>query len=106
MTNRPFGIRTALGLIFLAELEKDFATEGRKTIGKLREDRPYDYLKLIVSLLPEEVLDDKKTHESLTDDQALELLIDIRKALAAAPGDDPGADSERRADPEPEPKPS
>src|SRR4051794_24200726 len=44
---------TALGKAFVSVLKADFARHGASRIRKLRKKQPYDYLKLVASLLPQ-----------------------------------------------------
>jgi hypothetical protein len=43
----------ALGKGFVGALKADFARHGASRIRKLRKQQPYDYLKLVASLLPQ-----------------------------------------------------
>jgi len=93
---RPLSIRQALGKTFLAELEADLAQHGRDLIAKLREERPYDYTKIIVGLLPDE-LAFERTLEELPDDEMARLLDVLRSLVHASP-----ATSSREGDDAPE----
>ena len=44
---------SALGKAFVSALKADFARHGASRIRKLRKKQPYDYLKLVASLLPQ-----------------------------------------------------
>ena len=44
---------SALGKGFVSVLKADFARHGASRIRKLRKQQPYDYLKLVASLLPQ-----------------------------------------------------
>ena len=44
---------SALGKGFVGALKADFARHGVSRIRKLRKQQPYDYLKLVASLLPQ-----------------------------------------------------
>jgi hypothetical protein len=78
----PTRIRHALGRAFLETLEKDFWEHGPQLIVKLRSKRPQDYLKLIVALLPEELLIEK-TIEDMTDEE-LEIAVDALRPIVTA----------------------
>ena len=43
---------SALGKSFAGALKADFARHGASRIRKLRKQQPYDYFKLVASLLP------------------------------------------------------
>jgi hypothetical protein len=86
----PTTIRYSLGRAFLETLQQDFWEHGPQLIEKLRTKRPQDYLKLIVALLPEELLIEK-TIEDMTDEE-LAIAVDalrpiVTAKLAAARGD-------------------
>ncbi len=81
---RPFGIRQALGKTFLAAIEADFAERGSGVIAKVRDERPHDYLKIIISLLPDEMIAEA-AFEEMTDEQLTKFLADVRSFLAANP---------------------
>jgi hypothetical protein len=44
---------SAVGKAFISALKADFARHGASRIRKLRKQQPYDYLKLVASLLPQ-----------------------------------------------------
>jgi hypothetical protein len=44
---------SAVGKAFVSALKADFARHGASRIRKLRKQQPYDYLKLVASLLPQ-----------------------------------------------------
>jgi hypothetical protein len=44
---------SAMGKAFVSALKADFARHGAGRIRKLRKQQPYDYLKLVASLLPQ-----------------------------------------------------
>jgi len=71
-----------LAVHFLETLEKDFWEHGPQLIMKLRTKRPQDYLKLIVTLLPEELLIEK-TIEDMTDEE-LATALDALKPIVVA----------------------
>ena len=45
---------SAIGKAFAGALRADFARHGASRIRRLRKQQPYDYLKLVASLLPQE----------------------------------------------------
>ena len=47
------GSDSAFGKAFVSVLKADFARHGESRIRKLRKQQPYDYLKLVASLLPQ-----------------------------------------------------
>ncbi len=82
---RPLGLRAALGTIFLATLESDFAEKGQEAIERLRKDRPHEYIKLVLSLLPDGALADKIPHK-MTDDEILEFALELKALGHSRPG--------------------
>ena len=78
---RPFGFRASLGKKFLAVIEADFAEHGQKLIERIRRSRPQDYLRLVVGLLPEEVIAEKGV-EDMTDDEIATALEQLRFLMA------------------------
>ena len=79
---RPTAIRHSLGRAFLDALEDDFWQHGPQLIVKMRDKRPEQYLKLIVSLLPEEILIEKAI-ESMTDEEMAATLDVLRPIVTA-----------------------
>src|SRR5258705_1056077 len=82
MTQSPFrtqqlGIGPEMGKSFMAMLEADLAENGKDIIEYLRKERPYDYVRIVVSLLPNEV--PTWRIEDMTDD---ELAIVLRALIA------------------------
>jgi hypothetical protein len=47
------GCDNAFGKAFVSALAADFARHGASRIRKLRKRQPYDYLRLVASLLPQ-----------------------------------------------------
>lgn len=52
---RPKGSRNKLGEDFLSKLQADFQQHGAEVIQKVREDKPDVYLKVVASILPQQV---------------------------------------------------
>src|SRR3984893_12266500 len=78
---RPKGSRAQLGEAFVADLYADWQKHGPVTITKVRETRPADYLKVIVSILPKDVNVNVSAVESMNDDE----LAATIKRLSADP---------------------
>jgi len=69
---RPKGSRNKLGEQFLSNLQADWEENGEDVIIKAREEKPMEYVKMVASLLPKELLvrtapTDEMTDEELTD---------------------------------------
>ena len=81
---RRLGIRHSLARSFLAALEADVKAKAAEVIGIVRDECPLDYLKIIIGLLPSEIVNDA-TGE-MTNDERDELVGRIRDAIAARSG--------------------
>jgi hypothetical protein len=55
MGGRPKGSRNKLGEEFLSKLHADFEQHGAKVIATVREKQPAVYLKVIASILPQQL---------------------------------------------------
>jgi hypothetical protein len=104
---KPFGLRAALGTIFITSLSRDFAANSEKVFKDLRENRPHEYLKIIMSLLPKEALAEK-TLEDMTDDEAIDFALEFRsiaRSLAVGPRNGNGDGEDRKTSGEKETSP-
>jgi hypothetical protein len=90
---KPFGLRAALGMIFLSSLSRDFAANSDTVFSDLRKDRPHEYLKLIMSFLPKEALAEK-TLGDMTDDEIIDFALEFRSIVRALPGGPARGDSD------------
>jgi hypothetical protein len=79
---RPTAIRHSLGRAFLHAIEQDFWQHGPQLLVKMRDKHPAHYLKLIVSLLPEELLIEKAI-ETMTDEELAAVLDALRPIVTA-----------------------
>ncbi len=63
---RPVGSKNRLSEYFLTELAYHFEEHGREAIERVFDDRPGEYLRIISSLIPKELLlevtQEEKTH--------------------------------------------
>ena len=66
---RPKGARSKLGEAFVQDMLADWEEHGAKTIAKVREERPQDYVKVVASILPKDVNVNVRPLEEMTDDQ-------------------------------------
>tara|TARA_R110002020_G_scaffold71096_6_gene184048 strand:- start:176 stop:574 length:399 start_codon:yes stop_codon:yes gene_type:complete len=89
---RPKGSRNKLGEAFVADMLADWEKHGAKTIQKVREERPADYVKVVASILPKDVNVNVRPLEELTDDQlrqqAKQLIAELGPVAAFATGGD------------------
>jgi hypothetical protein len=77
---RPQGSRNKLQAKFIEELAKDFETEGEAVIRFVRTDKPVDYLKIIASVLPKELLMPDSPLSDVSDEDLAEA-ISIYRAM-------------------------
>lgn len=92
---RPLGARNKLGEAFLEAMHADFAAHGVAAITKVRETKPDQYLKVIASILPQDLNVKISPMDELTDDQLIErirALDAVVRPFLDAQGED-GADS-------------
>ena len=54
----PLGIRHSLARSFLAALEADFKENATSVIQEVRNERPFDYLKIVIGPLHSEIVND------------------------------------------------
>jgi hypothetical protein len=80
---RPRGSRNRLTGDFMRALAEDFAEHGQGVIKVLRMERPAEYVRVIASLMPRELVLESTLSE-FTDDQVDELIVKIRDHLLAA----------------------
>jgi hypothetical protein len=55
MGGRPKGSRNKLGEAFLADLYEDFKAHGPQVIADVRANKPEVYLRVVASILPQQV---------------------------------------------------
>jgi hypothetical protein len=91
---RPAGSRNKLQGDFLKALAEDFALHGAGVIKIARIEKPVEYLKVIASVLPKELIVDQGILADLSDDelaQHIALLQRMRvvpKQVDATPADE------------------
>jgi hypothetical protein len=92
---RRVGSRNKLQHKFVEALAADFEKEGEKVIKIARIEKPIEYLKLVASLLPKELLITDNVLEEMSDEQLLETIREVRRlkaeklaATVPAPADD------------------
>ena len=62
---RPLGSKNRLSEYFLHELTDHFEMHGREAIEKVFEDRPSEYLRIIASLIPKELILEQTQEETI-----------------------------------------
>jgi hypothetical protein len=100
---RPKGSRNKFSEQFIGDFYADWLVGGADAIRRTREDRPSDYLKVAVSILPKQV---RVEHDlqNLTDEQIRERITAIDRAIAEQLGTVAGT-AEPRSGTEPTTKP-
>ena len=85
---RPKGSRNKLGEQFLEALTRDFVEHGRQAIVACREEKPTEYVKVVASLLPKELLVRKDPVDEMSDEEIADVL-DILRGIVAGDGERP-----------------
>jgi hypothetical protein len=92
---RPVGNRNKLNEKFILALYEDFSKHGVTVIEEVRVSRPEIYLKVIASILPRQMhVRSESMFAGLSNDDVDNLLVEIRRQLAARAGISDGAGSE------------
>jgi hypothetical protein len=79
---RPKGSRNKLSEAFLKALAEDFEANGKEVVEKVRAERPQDYLKIIVAVMPtrteiEKVVPARRACD-MTDDELVAIIDEAR----------------------------
>jgi hypothetical protein len=82
---RPKGSRNKLGEQFLEALAQDFTVNGQAAIVACREEKPTEYLKVVASLLPKELLVRKDPVDEMSNEEIADVL-DILRGMVAGDG--------------------
>jgi hypothetical protein len=87
----PQGSRNTLAISFLNDLYVDWLDHGARAIQQMRVERPHDYVRAVISVLPREIADDHG--DDMTNDELWqrirELAAELGITLGAAAGDAP-----------------
>jgi len=76
---RPLGARNRLGEKMIEDMLADWEKHGIKAIEKMREERPHEYVRAFVSILPKEI---KIEHiDEMTDEQIRKRLCQLAEGL-------------------------
>ena len=84
---RPKGARNKLGEEFLADLQKLWHKEGAAALKEARDQKPIEFVKVVASLLPKELLLRKDPVDELTDEEIADALDILRGLVARGSGD-------------------
>ena len=81
---RPRGARNRLGEKMIEDMLADWEKHGIKAIEKMREERPHEYVRAFVSILPKEI---KIEHiDEMTDEQIRNRLSQLAEGLGLSIG--------------------
>jgi hypothetical protein len=83
---RPKGARNKLGEAFIQALHDDFEQHGVDVIKEVRETKPKDYLKVVASVIPQEVHHTVESYDDYSDDQLAAEFLRVAGALQERAG--------------------
>jgi hypothetical protein len=88
---RPKRVKKSLGDDFLAAVRADFRTHGAGVIASVRADKPDQYLKIVLSVLPRDLHVSINSLDTLSDDEIRSRIRGLEAALRPfLDGPDPG----------------
>jgi len=88
--NRPVGLGQAAARRFIDALAADMEANCTDVIAAIRDEKPYDYFRIIVSLLPKELPIENTNLEEMTDEELAEILNTVRSLIASRFATSPG----------------
>ena len=88
--NRPVGLGQAAAKRFIDALAADLESSCADVIKEIREDKPYDYFRIVVSLLPKELSIENSNIEEMTDEELADILNTVRSLTATRLATSPG----------------
>lgn len=80
---RPVSARQKVGEQLLEALQQDFEKDGKDAIVKMRTEKPAEYVKALISLLPKDVNLNINRFEELDESQLLTRLRQLDAAIYA-----------------------
>ena len=83
---RPKGSRNKLGEAFIAAMYEDFTEHGATVIETVRTEKPDQYLKVVASILPQQLNVRVSEFDELTDDQIDQRINALARALQLETG--------------------
>ena len=92
--NRPVGLGQAAAKRFIDALAADLESNCADVIKEIREDKPYDYFRIVVSLLPKELSIENSNLEEMTDEELADILNTVRSLIATRLATSPGEGGE------------
>jgi hypothetical protein len=88
--SRPAGLGQAAAKRFIDALAADLESNCADVIKEIREDKPYDYFRIVVSLLPKELSIENSNIEEMTDEELADILNTVRSLIATRLATSPG----------------
>jgi hypothetical protein len=92
--NRPVCLGQAAAKGIIDALAADLKAYCANVITKIREDKPYDYFRIIISLLPKEFPIESSNLDDMTDEELEDILNTVRSLIAARLATSPGEGDE------------
>jgi hypothetical protein len=83
-SGRPVGTRNKLTTMLLNALVTDFEEFGPAAVKIMRIEKPSEYVRVIASLVPKELLVQESALSEMSDDELIESLAVIRRLKARA----------------------
>lgn len=83
---RPKGSRNKLGEAFIQAMYEDFTENGEAVIDRVRVEKPEQYLKVVASILPQQLNVRVSEFDELTDDQIDQRIRALANALQLEAG--------------------
>ena len=83
---RPKGSRNKLGEAFIAAMYDDFTEHGAAVIETVRTEKPDQYLKVVASILPQQLNVRVSEFDELTEDQIDQRINALARALQLETG--------------------
>jgi hypothetical protein len=93
---RPAGSRNKLQADFVNALQEDFSEHGIGVIRIVRGEKPVEYLKIVASILPKELLLPDNVLDEMTDAELIEAIATIRRLKGVEATEDKAEDPEER----------
>jgi len=92
--HRPVGLVPAAARRFIDAFAADLESNCSTVIAAIREEKPYDYFRIAVSLLPKELPVENANLEEMTDEELAVILNTVRSLIAARLATSPGEGSQ------------
>lgn len=83
---RPKGSRNKLGEVFIQAMHEDFTEHGAEVIERVRIEKPDQYLKVVASILPQQLNVRVSEFDELSEEQLDQRINAIARALQLETG--------------------